>query len=662
MSFLELQSNRPLGATIEKGETTFGLFAPRAGRVTVTFSRDLAGAKPKTLELTRAEDGVWQVTHGRNLHGWYYYFQVYPRPEDASGDNVGGDKAGGGKTKDHGTTGKDTEDGNGKSADAARTGEDGDRGQEGSEQQPDPGDGEPPRILDPYALAATGPAGPGIVWDRNRIKRPGQGKFTAPPPQDLIILEAHVRDLLKHAPIPLEGKERQGFSGLKKWLTDKDCYLKSLGVNAIELLPVQEIGDHYLKEDYHWGYMPVNYFAPDSSYAKHPESGTQIEEFQSLVKAFHNAGFAVLIDVVYNHVGNPNPLYLIDEEYYFHRDEEGKLTNWSGCGNDVRCEAPMARRLIIDSLIYFIEYYGVDGFRFDLAHLLGIETLEAIESALRKANPSVILIAEPWSFQGHIHDGLKHTGFASWNDGYREFVYEYLLGNGNQGGLHYYVGGSTKHLTARPVQTVNYVESHDDYCWLDKITENPEHRGDHPTAADRRRTHLACAIIMSSLGIPMIAAGQDGLRTKQGIHNSYLEGYLNAVDYQRMVEYAATHDYFRKWIAFRRSERGKVFRLETAPPDSFFQYFGSETSSATAIRYNADKSHGPRGLLFAVNPHESVEHIHMGEIDFSGWKQIADHERFDDRGLKTMRLHMGPRILTMPPLSCGLWEESKVDP
>nr|VFK58341.1 MAG: Pullulanase/glycogen debranching enzyme [Candidatus Kentron sp. TUN] len=644
MNFLDLKSDRPLGAIIEKGKTTFSLFAPRAGRVTVTFFKDLETPELKVHELVRADDGVWETTYGRSLHGWYYYFQVYS-PED----NI--PEAGEMNTSENGSG-----EGNAPEVDGVQSGAD--------NGETDFCDVPPFKILDPYALAAVGPSGPGIVWDRKKIKWPAsktaKGKgFTTPPWSDLVIVEAHIRDLLKKAPIALEHEERLGFTGLEKWIRGKGSYLKSLGANAVELLPLQEIGDHYAKEDYHWGYMPVNYFAPDSSYARHPERGSQIEEFQSLVRTLHQEGFAVLMDVVYNHVGNPNPLYLIDSEYYFHLDEVGCLTNWSGCGNDVRCEAPMARRLIIDSLRHFIECYDVDGFRFDLAHLIGLDTLKEIESALKEIKPSVILIAEPWSFRGHMALELKDTGYASWNDGYREFVYKFLIGEGNQEGLHYFMGGSTKHLTVRPTQTVNYVESHDDRCWIDKITENPEYQGDHPTIVDRRRTHLACAIIMSSLGIPMISAGQDGLRTKKGIDNSYREGDINAIDYQRFVEYAGTHDYFRKWIRFRLSERGKVFRLGTAPSDSFFRYFGAEhRSSATAIQYNADKSHGPTGLLFAVNPHRAAMHVHIGgELDLSRWKQIADHERFEERGLRTMCFSFEGGILTLPPLSCGLWEE-----
>jgi pullulanase len=130
---------------------------------------------------------------------------------------------------------------------------------------------------------------------------------------------------------------------------------------------------------------------------------------------------AVLLDVVFNHVGEPAHLMFIDKLYYFEQDASGQLANWSGCGNDLRAGAAMSKRLIIDSCTHLIRAYGVDGFRFDLAELLGVEVLKEIEVALKTVKPDLILIAEPWSFRGHIAAGLRDTGWASWNDGYRDF-------------------------------------------------------------------------------------------------------------------------------------------------------------------------------------------------------------------------------------------------
>ena len=599
---LSLGSKRPLGAFIQGDTTVFRLFAPRASTVTAAFYRHLDSPEPTLLRLKRGKDAVWAAQHPANLHGWYYYYQVAARHRD-----------------------------------------------------PFSHFNEDFKILDPYALATVGPAGPGIIWDRKRIRKPEQN-YRPPPWQDLVILEAHVRDLIRHTAAPLDEEERQGFTGLRKWLEVEGSYLKSLGINAVELLPIQEFGDNYDKNDYHWGYMPANFFSPESSYAQVPELGSQIEEFQALVAAFHRHGLAVILDVVYNHVGEPNHLFHIDKHYYFHLDEEGTLSNWSGCGNDLRCDTPMGRRLIVDSLIHLVKTYGVDGFRFDLAELIGIEVLKKIEVALKCIKPSIILIAEPWSFRGHIGLDLKPTGYTHWNDGYREFLRDYLMGQGNQDGLRYFLSGSLDHLTAWPAQSINYVESHDDFSWVDKITENPDHFGVHPTANDRRRTHLMVAILMCSLGVPMLAAGQDFLRSKHGIHNSYRAGDANALDYHRLLEFSGTHEYFRRWIAFRLSEQGRLFRLDSPPGPSFFRFFGSEHGSALAVLYNADRSKGDRRLLFAVNPHHETTHIGLEGLSLSAWRQLADHERFEASGLAVPYFLCPRERLELPPLTCGLWE------
>jgi pullulanase/glycogen debranching enzyme len=571
--------------------------------VSVVFFKHLDAPEPTRLQLERLDDGVWEGHHRANLHAWYYYYEVDSRRRGATVHF----------NKDF-------------------------------------------RILDPYALATVGPAGPGIIWDVRRTNPPAT-RFEPPAWHDLVILEAHVRDLISRAPVDLDDEDRLGFTGLRKWLEAHGCYLKSLGVNAVELQPVQEFGDHYDKRQYHWGYMSVNFFSPESSYAQIPECGSQIEELQEVVAAFHRCGMAVILDVVYNHVGEPNHLLHIDKEYYFHLDDEGNLTNWSGCGNDLRCDTPIGRRLIIDSLTYLVETYDVDGFRFDLAELIGAEVLKEIEIALKPIKPSIVLIAEPWSFRGHIGLELKSTGFASWNDGYREFLCDYVLGHGNQDGLRYFINGSLTHLTAWPAQTVNYVESHDDRCWIDKITENGDHHGQFPTPNDRRRTHLMVAMLMSSLGIPMLAAGQDFLRTKNGIHNSYRSGDVNAIDYHRLLAFAGTHEYFRRWIRFRRSKRGRLFRLASRPTDGYLRFFGAEHGSAVAVLFNADRSQGDHRLLFAVNPHHATMHIGLEDLVLAEWKQLADHERFESSGLECALLPCAHTRLELPPLTCGLWEE-----
>jgi pullulanase/glycogen debranching enzyme len=603
--FYELKTDLPLGAIVQNDQTVFRLFAPRARGVTLQINEDLSRPRAaETFSLRRRADpdgaaGVWELVLARNLHGWFYWYLV---------DGV-------------------------------------DSG---------PGRFDPTmRVLDPYALAAVSHDGPGIVLDRARMGR-GDRDFRTPAWQDLIIVEAHVRDLAASAPVKSTPDERLGFTGLRKWVESPEFYLHRLGANCVELQPVQEF-DNLTVGEYHWGYMTSNFFAPESTYALDAEHASGVRELQDLVRAFHRRGFAVLLDVVYNHVGLPAHLMAIDRRYYFEQDADGNLVNWSGCGNDLRARSAMAKRLIIDSCIHLIEVYGVDGFRFDLAELIGVTVLREIETALKRVKPDVVLIAEPWSFRGHIAGALHDTGWASWNDGYRDFVRDYVRGRGEAARMEYFLKGSPWYFAKWPAQTVNYTESHDDRTWLDTITENPEHDGFAPTANDRRRTHLMAALLFMSLGIPMIAEGQDFLRSKHGMRNSYQRFDLNALDYRRLYRYLGTHAYFADWIAFRRSDAGRLLRQFSRPGEGFFQFYAAPNSPALAAVYNADRSQGPLRLLFAINPTEADVTIPVGAALADGaWRQRANAELFFD-GSRHGATEPVEAELFVPALGCALW-------
>lgn len=606
--FHELKTDLPLGALVRGGETVFRLFAPRARSVTLLLFHELAEQDvPQEFALTRRADadgaaGVWEIGLGSNLHGWFYWYRV---------DGV----------------------------------------------QSGPGRFDPTaRVLDPYALATVSREGPGIVLDRVWVGH-GDQSFKTPAWHDLVIVEAHVRDLAANAPVKARPEERLGFTGLRRWVESPDFYLHHLGVNCVELQPVQEF-DNVTTEEYHWGYMTNNYFAPESSYALAPEHASGVRELQELVRAFHRRGMAVLLDVVYNHVGVPAHLMFVDRLYFFEQDAAGHLANFSGCGNDLRARSAMAKRLIIDSCIHLIEAFGVDGFRFDLAELVGVDVLREIEVALKKAKADVVLIAEPWSYRGHIAGALRDTGWASWNDGYRDFMRDYVRGGGTAERAEYFLRGSPWYFAKWPAQTVNYTESHDDRAWIDMITENGGHDGFVPTATDRSRTHLMAAMLFMSIGIPMLSAGQDFLRSKHGVNNTYLRGDINALDYRRLYRHLGTHAYFSDWIAFRRSETGRLLRQHSRPSEGFFQFYRTPGSTAFAVVYNADFSQGSERLLFAVNPTLGDVLIPIGS-DVAGlvpeaWAQLADHERFFAAEGHGATLPVESELF-LPALGCGLW-------
>ena len=231
--------------------THFRLFAPRASAVTLHLQADLAAPELATTQpLLRVPDsatdaGIWEVTIAKNLHGSFYWYTL-----------------------------------------------------EGSA---DPGEplNSAQIVLDPYALATVDRVGPGIILDREWVGY-ADLSFRTPAWQDLIMIEAHVRDLTALAPVAASPDERRGFSGLKKWVESPDFYLHELGVNCVELQPIQEF-DNRTTEEYHWGYMTNNFFSPESSYSLAPTRASGIRELRDLVAAFHRRGMAVVLDVVYNH-------------------------------------------------------------------------------------------------------------------------------------------------------------------------------------------------------------------------------------------------------------------------------------------------------------------------------------------------------------------------
>lgn len=599
--FLSLKSDKELGAVVGKKSVTFRIFAPRAKWVKVGVLADLGDPeKIEWLLMKRDSDFVWEATVDEDLVGYYYWFRIDGPDDDTSLFEADFN------------------------------------------------------ILDPYAKAAVGRTGPGIIID-DTAYGDLDSNFASPQWQDLVVLEGHVRDFTEKANgLDLVEDQPRGFADLAKYARRKDFYPKKLGVNAIELQPVQE-NDSQSYQEYHWGYMTANFFSPHSGYGTDPKNASQVQEFRDLVRTLHEEGFAVILDVVYNHVGEPAHLMFVDKLYYFHVSGDGELSNWSGCGNDLRSEAPMAKRLIIDSLKHFVQFYGVDGFRFDLADLVGKPVLKEIEVELKKVRPDVILIAEPWSFRGHIGPELRDTGYASWNDGYREFLKDYVRCETGLESVKYFLKGSVGHYATWPAQTVNYVESHDDRVWIDDITENGGFDGTLPTQRDIARSRMMVAILMMSVGMPMLHAGMDYLGTKNGVRNTYQDGPRNALDYERALEFSACSKYFSDWVKFRMSDRGGLLRHYNRAPEGFFEFLPAESGNAFACIYNASGEWGARRLLFAANPGLGPVQIPLKDWASKPWKQIADHERFLDTS-DNIWANRPDKSVFLPRIACGLWE------
>lgn len=592
----QIYSPHRLGAYRLGSVTEFALFAPRAKLVYLGWYSPDAPEEVHLLGGNCVDGAVWVARADRDLCGKYYFWRVM-------GANV-----------------DSTTDFNSKF-----------------------------NIADPYANAMLSSNGPSIVVYDEDLPKP---KIRHNPPSwhDLVVMEIHLRDVLSKSDAKINPDERGGFAGLTKWLESPDCYLRKTGVNCVELQPIQEFTAEK-KSDYEWGYMPVNWFAPASSYATNPACASQNKEFAELVDAFHRAGISVILDVVYNHIGEPNFLLKIDKEYYFEMAADGGLVNHSGCGNDFFCRAPMAFRMITDSLKRLILNYGVDGFRFDLAELMGVKVLREIEVELKKVKPSVILIAEPWSFRGHIARQLTDSGFSSWNDGFREFILQYTKGEGKVDGLKYFLSGSLGGVAKWPAQTVNYVESHDDMCFFDRVSTNWR----FPSIDDVRRYKLAYALVLLSLGIPMVAEGFDFLRTKKGANNTYKDGETNAIDYVRGESFTGLRTWLRRLVQFRLSPCAACLRLSHSPDEKFFKFFAAADGKCAGVIFNADNSIKSPKIFAAFNPTVNFSQLPVG--DLQGFVQIADIDRFDSAaGLEDPLL---PRngVLNMPPLSLVVFKQ-----
>jgi pullulanase/glycogen debranching enzyme len=480
-------------------------------------------------------------------------------------------------------------------------------------------------------------------------------------------------------------------------------YIQSLGVNAVELLPSQDFGNieiPYLDQSApvlntwspyarnHWGYMTSYFFAPESYYssggtmeagAYNGADGRQVREFKEMVKAFHRDGKAVLMDVVYNHVSQYDyqPLKYIDKFYYFRLNEDCSFTSVSGCGNDLKTERPMARRLILDSVIHWMKEYHIDGFRFDLAKLIDWKTIEAIRDATRRVNPHVILIAEPW-VPGYDPDGFSDRGWAAWNDQIRNgvkgqnphddlgFIFGAWQGNNNSLALKRFVMGSLREFGGQFVDmghSVNYLESHDDHTLgdfirigLEEVEENqPIEDSDlHAklTAKQMKLNKLAALFLLTSQGPSMIHQGQEFARSKviaqtevpdtnagKIDHNSYnKDNETNWLNFQHAETNADLLYYYRGLIrmrqahpAFRRAEKENISFIDQ--PDSLF------------ISYNIDYKN--RTYYVMMNGNSEIDHYF--DLPAGSWWILADAKTADAKSFRMVETSS-----IMVPASSGL--------
>jgi isoamylase len=426
------------------------------------------------------------------------------------------------------------------------------------------------------------------------------------PIEDLVIYEAHVRSFTQH---PSSGVRNKGtFAGLR----EKIPYLLDLGINCIELMPIYEFDEyeHSKKNPItgemlvnYWGYSTLNFFAPKSGYAATGKYGMQVDELKTLIKELHKNGIEVMLDVVFNHTaegdhrGPTISFKGIDNKTYYMLTPEGYYFNFSGTGNTLNCNHPVVRNMVLDCLRYWASEYHIDGFRFDLAAILGraqdgsplnnpplLESL-AYDPILAKCK----LIAEAWDAGGLYQVGSfpAYGRWAEWNGKYRDTIRRFLKGDtGEVGSLSQCIQGSPDLYKYRGTTAgINFITCHDGFTLYDMVSYNEKHNeangednndgnndndswncGCEGETADegintlrRKQIKNALAILMVSQGVPMILMGDEMGRTKFGNNNTYChDNALNWLDWDLKEKNAELFNFTKHMISLRRNH--PVFR------------------------------------------------------------------------------------------------------
>jgi isoamylase len=465
-------------------------------------------------------------------------------------------------------------------------------------------------LADPYAIALNGrftwadPRLPNTPFRRAiLVDKDYDWEFDQPinrPLADSVIYELHVRSFTQ------DNSSKVNNPGTFRGLIEKIPYLVDLGITAVELLPITEFDE--LDNDRTnpetgsalrnlWGYHPLSFFAIKSGYAAGKLLGSEINEFKDMVKALHAVGIEVILDVVYNHSGEGDhrgPTYSlkgIDNSTYYMLSEDGSYMNFSGCGNTINCNQPYVRNFIMDSLRYWVMEMHVDGFRFDLASILGRDqqgrVLDSPPLLEQIAGDPVLastkLIAEAWDAAGLYQVGsFPNWGrWAEWNGHFRDDVRRFVKGEpGMVGRLANRLSGSSElyQFGRDPGHGVNFVTSHDGFTLHDLVSYNEKHNlangegnGDNNNLSwncgtegetedsvinnlrERQIRNLATLLLMSR-GVPMILAGDEIGRTQRGNNNSYCQDNdISWLNWRRLSENKSLYRFFRLLIAFRKS-------------------------------------------------------------------------------------------------------------
>jgi pullulanase len=540
-----------LGLTYTDKSSNFRIWSPAAEAAEIIlYDRPLGGQPLRRISMERGQSGTWYITLQGDQKGIFYAFRVLINAKwslEVPDPYV----------KLVGTNGR--------------------RGVIGSIRDTDP---------------------PG--WRDDRSPRFGSA---SPSPVDAVIYELHVRDASIH---PSSGIRAKGkFLGLAETGTRNASghttgldHLKEFGITHVHLLPSYDFSSvDESKPDspqYNWGYDPLNYNAPEGSYSTDPSDGlTRVREFKRLVKAFHDNGLRVVMDVVYNHTMFTQTSWFeqLVPGYYFRKRPDGSFSDASACGNETASERPMMRQFMIASLKHWVKEYHVDGFRFDLMGIHDIETMNIISRELHAIKPDILLYGEGWTagssplpdslralkrnaaqldkiavFSDDIRDGIKGSvfvhdekGFASGQPGMEQTIRFGIVASTAHPQVDFSkVNYSRAPYAATPAQVISYSECHDNHILRDKL-EISARAATPGQRIDMQK--LANAIVLTSQGIPFLHAGSEFLRTKKGVENSFNAGdSINAIDWDLKTRNLDTYQFIKALIRMRKEHPAFTMR------------------------------------------------------------------------------------------------------
>jgi isoamylase len=551
-------------------------------------------------------------------------------------------------------------------------------------------------LLDPYARVISGGSewgriAPDLACKRRSVVTENHFDWEHDQPlniplADSIIYEMHVRSFTRH------GSSGVAHPGTFAGLIEKIPYLKKLGVTAVELLPVNEFEESdtdrvnpFTGEPLRnlWGYQPTAFFAPNTAYSSKHEDGEQVREFKRLVKALHQAGIEVILDMVFNHTAegaDDGPTWsfrgIDNATYYILDPETGKYLNYSGCGNTVNCNNPVVRDFIVDCLRYWVTEMHVDGFRFDLASILGrgqdgsvLKNPPLLESmAYDPVLANTKLIAEAWDAAGLYQVGTFPSWgrWAEWNGIFRDDVRRFVKGDaGMTSALATRLLGSPDlyETSARePYHSINFVTCHDGFTLHDLVSYNEKHNlangennqdgsnanlswncGIEGTTIDsainslraRQRKNFA-AILLFSHGVPMLLAGDEMGRTQQGNNNAYCQdNNVSWMNWDLATENAGLVRFFQLLIAFRK--RCPMLRRDTFALDAgtgfHVTWHGQKRLSAdwgpesrsVAMQWTQLHPDGTRDdLHFIAQAHWEDQEFELPDIGKREWFRLVD--------------------------------------